>query len=256
MIKEFPLTKENRILLARAFKNVPRVDMSIQCAIEGQMGQAVVDDVQNPTLFKIQVGPFFYYAGNARSELAQMFLENIEPYTLFMPSASGWIEVAKDMYQERLISFDRYSFSGEQLSSERLNQLIGQSAYRDNIKQMDLKFTQQLWGQDHFVNLADFDSPEDFLKRGVGFYAEVRNEIIGAAYSSLVCSEGIEVSLFVMENYRRRGIATALSAYLLKWSLENNAKANWDAANLESCKLAEKLGYTPIGSYPAYYLEG
>ncbi len=38
MITEYPLTKPNRVKLARAFKHVPRVDLSIQCAIEGLMG--------------------------------------------------------------------------------------------------------------------------------------------------------------------------------------------------------------------------
>ena len=38
LITEYPLTKANRVKLARAFKHVPRVDLSIQFAIEGLMG--------------------------------------------------------------------------------------------------------------------------------------------------------------------------------------------------------------------------
>lgn len=38
LIAEYPLTKANRVKLARAFKHVPRVDLSIQFAIEGLMG--------------------------------------------------------------------------------------------------------------------------------------------------------------------------------------------------------------------------
>ena len=92
------------------------------------------------------------------------------------------------------------------------------------------------------------------MGRGVGFYLEQQWTVVGAAYSSLVCSQGIEVSLCVLEDYRRQGIATILSSRLLKWCLEHNAEANWDAANLASCKLAEKLGYVRRGEYQAYYL--
>ena len=49
MIQELPLNKANRIKLAIAFKNVPRVDLSIDSAIEGQMGKAFVDDLREHT---------------------------------------------------------------------------------------------------------------------------------------------------------------------------------------------------------------
>jgi RimJ/RimL family protein N-acetyltransferase len=50
-------------------------------------------------------------------------------------------------------------------------------------------------------------------------------------------------------------VATLLAGRLLKWCVENDARANWDAANPESCKLAEKLGYTQAGEYHAHYLK-
>ncbi len=36
-IIEFPLTKSKRVRLVQAFRNVPRLEMSIDCVIEGQM---------------------------------------------------------------------------------------------------------------------------------------------------------------------------------------------------------------------------
>lgn len=119
---------------------------------------------------------------------------------------------------------------------------------------MDVPFATQVWAQDHFVELSDFDSPEDFVQRGVGFYLERRGRVAGAAYSSLVCSKGIETSIFVREEHRRQGMATILACNLLQWCIENNAEANWDAANAASCGLAEKLGYTQTGGYEAHYL--
>jgi GNAT superfamily N-acetyltransferase len=256
MVLEYPLTKTNRIKLARAFKKVPRVDLSIECVLEGQMGKVFVDDVQRPIAFKIEVGPFFYFAGDATSSGSNAMLENIAPYTLFMPSSPGWIDAGKRIYGERLLGFTRYGFSSEQLSAEHLDHLCQISTFKEEVRQMDLPFAAQLWGQDHFIDLSVFDSVEDFVQRGIGFYLEKRSRIVGAAYSSLVCSKGIEVSLFVLEDYRRQGVATILASRLLKWCLENNAEAHWDAANPQSCKLAEKLGYIQTGEYQAYYLGG
>jgi GNAT superfamily N-acetyltransferase len=255
MITEYPLTKTNRIRLARAFRNVPRVDLSIDCVIEGQMGKVCVDDIQSPSAYKIQTGPFLYFAGSAMQEGGQEMLKNIQPWTLFMPSAEGWMEAATHMYADKLISFDRYSFSSECLSLKALGKLALASAFSKDVKQMDLTLATQVWGQEHFVDLSEFDSPSDFVERGVGYYVERGGRIIGAAFSSLVCSKGIEISIFVLEDYRRQGMAMTLAAHLLKWCLENNVNPHWDAANLESCKLAEKLGYLPKGNYPAYYLE-
>jgi hypothetical protein len=66
---EFTLTKANRIRLARAFRNLTRVDLSVDCAIEGQMGKAFVDKLENPTVFEIELSLFFcYFAGDAHSD--------------------------------------------------------------------------------------------------------------------------------------------------------------------------------------------
>ncbi|HET9914327.1 MAG TPA: GNAT family N-acetyltransferase [Anaerolineales bacterium] len=256
MITEYPLTKVNRLQLAKAFRNIPRVDLSIDCVIEGQMGKAYVDDIQNPSVYKIQTGPFFYFAGNVLSEGGQEMLRAIQPWTLFMPSSEGWIEAGKSMYGEQLIGFDRYSFSSECLSLEHLEKLVIQSAFSKEVKRMDLALATQVWGQDHFIDISDFESPSDFVERGIGYYAERNGTIVGAAFSSLACSNGIEVSIFVLEEYRRQGMATTLAAHMLKWCLENSLDPHWDAANPESCKLAEKLGYIPKGNYRAYYLKG
>lgn len=56
MITELMLTKANRLELARAFRHNKRVDISIDCVIEGQMGKAFVDDPAAPTVFKITQG--------------------------------------------------------------------------------------------------------------------------------------------------------------------------------------------------------
>lgn len=145
MITEYPLTKANRINLAKAFRNVPRVDISIDCVLEAQMGNAFVDNMESPSAFKIMVGPFFYFAGDATSEGGQAMLKDIRPYNLFMSSSAGWIEECRKLYGERLVAFDRYSFSSENLSLATLQQFCQNSVH--DIKQMDLALLGKVWGR-------------------------------------------------------------------------------------------------------------
>jgi GNAT superfamily N-acetyltransferase len=87
----------------------------------------------------------------------------------------------------------------------------------------------------------------------MGFAVMDGDEILGAAYSSLVCSKGIEVSIYVEKKYRRQGVARALGSRLLLECLRRNLRPNWDAANPESCRLALKLGYVFTEFYEAYF---
>jgi GNAT superfamily N-acetyltransferase len=258
MTYAFPLTKANRIKLASAFRSVPRVDLSIDCAIEGQMGKVFVDDLDHPRVFKIETGPFFYFSGKPDSAASREMLAGITPYTLFMPSAPGWVEAARSIHAENLLEIDRYSFSSQNLSPIHLGRLERSSPYRESIQPMTAQFARRyadlFWGTDHFIELFMYDSPDDFNRRSAGFYLADGGELIAAAYGSLACSLGLEVSIYVAESYRCQGIATALASRLLLWCLERGLEPHWDAANPESCKLALKLGYTPLGSYNAYYL--
>jgi len=255
MLIEYPLTKANRIQLARAFRQVPRVDLSIECVLEAQMGRAFVDDLEHPSVFKIQAGPFVYLAGDTACPAGQELLQGLTSDILLMPSAPGWIEAAQAMYGEKLVPFDRYSFDSKGLSMERLTDLGQVSPYSARIQGMDEPFVESMWGQESFIDLSTYDSAGDFVQRGVGFYVVESGTLAGAAYASLACSRGIEVSLFVEPENRRRGMATALAGRLLLWCLENGLAPHWDAANPESCQLAMKLGYKPLGSYLAYYLK-
>lgn len=254
MIQAYPLTKANRLLLARAYRAVPRVDLSIPCVVEGQMGSAFADDVQAPTAYKIETGPFAYFAGDATGPGGRALLGTLAPYTLLMPSAPGWLEGARQLYGERLLASKRYSFSPDRLAADYLDRLSEGLARRADVRRIELPLASDLWGREGFVDLSAYDSAEDFIARGVGFCVEKRGRLAGAAYASLVCSEGIEISLFVDEDYRRQGIGTLLACALLQWCLSNAVGPHWDAANPASCRLAEKLGYVRSGDYLAHYL--
>ncbi|MDX1616157.1 MAG: GNAT family N-acetyltransferase [Candidatus Promineifilaceae bacterium] len=254
-MKPFPLNEANRSLLAEAFADGQRVDLAIDCAIEGTMGTVLVDQPEAPTGFLLRAGIFHYFAGNPDSAASRGLIAAIEPPALLMPSGPGWLEVAYTLHRERPYFHTRYSFSADSLAADHLHRLASRSSTTGHVAPIDAT-TIGLVGEPERDLLAidAFDSTADFLQRGRGYFWLAGGQPVGAAHASLVCSKGIEVSIFVQSRQRRRGIATALAARLLLDCLDEGLEPHWDAANSESIGLAKKLGYQPLGPYEAAYL--
>jgi GNAT superfamily N-acetyltransferase len=251
----FELTKTNRLILQQAFQHNRRVDLGIECVLENQMGKAWVDNLENPQIFVIDQTPFYYFAGNVDSPAGQAYLEELPVYQLFISMSAGWLESIRTRYGIRLQEMPRYQCSAENLSLDHIQQQFARFGHPECIRPIDLSLAQKLYAeQDHFIDLHMFDSAEDFIQRGIGHVYMEEETILAGAYSSLVCSRGIEVSVFVLDDHRRKGIATALSCALIQSSLARGLNPHWDAANPESIKLAQKLGYRFAGEYTAYYL--
>jgi hypothetical protein len=102
MSYELELSKTNRLKIAQAFRDSKRVDYSIGCVIEGQMGKAFVDNPHRPTAYRITTGPFWYFAGDARSQGGRSLLKEFPAYNLFMPSPDPWLEAAQEVHGNRL----------------------------------------------------------------------------------------------------------------------------------------------------------
>ncbi len=254
MMIDYPLSRAHRLRIARAFANVPSVDISVDCVIEDQMGEAFVDSMGDPQLFLIDQDHFFcYFAGNLTSDAGRGFLGKAPKGRLYMAGSAGWHDAVQDIFGEEARPIERYSYSSESLSLDHLRSLSGSNPHTSSVQRMDATL---VGVQTPFFEIGAFDSPDDFVERGIGFCMLQGEQIIGVAYSSLVCSSAIEVSIFVDEDHRRQGIATALACQLLLWCVERTIAPHWDAANEESCLLAEKVGYTSVGKYTAYFVKG
>ena len=249
----YPLTRANRIRIGRAFGDVQRVDIGIQSALEGQMGVVHVDSTDNPRYFFLEQDSFFgYLAGDFTTDDGHDFLRALPRGRFLMAGSGAWVEALQTIYGDGVMPIPRHHYDSVWLSANRLNVLTADNPNTANIQPI----TAELAGNGlPFLEIGAFDSPDDFYERGVGFTMMHEGNSIGVAYSSLVCAEAIEISIVVDENHRRKGIATALACQLLRWCLQRHVVPHWDAANDESCALAEKLGYTDKQAYTAYFLK-
>lgn len=97
---------------------------------------------------------------------------------------------------------------------------------------------------------------DEFKNVGVGFLITEKVNIVAGAVSYSVFSEGIEVQLMTVPEYRGKGLAGIVVARLLLYCAENSLRAIWDAANLTSVSIANKMGYVLKRQYNAYTLYG
>jgi GNAT superfamily N-acetyltransferase len=87
-----------------------------------------------------------------------------------------------------------------------------------------------------------------FFEKGFGVAALAEHTIIGwctAEYASrTMCGIGIET----LEDYQRRGIATAAARRFVRHALAHGVAPHWecDAKNLPSVRVAEKTGFTLV----------
>ncbi len=253
MEHEFALTRANRLTVARSFRHNKRVDFAIQCVVEGQLGRVFVDNPDNPGAFCIRVGPFGYFAGDTQTPGARRLMQAFPAYGLIMPSPVAWIDLAREVFGAALETIHRFTFSAAHLSAEHLAHLLTHSPDEVRIVPIGAELAAEASVQpDPMLDLSDFDSPDDFAERGFGYIAQGNGAMLGVAYSSLICSQGIEVSVYVADAYRCQGVATALCSRLLLDCLAQGLIPNWDAANAESIQLARKLGYHYVETYDAY----
>ena len=62
----------------------------ILSCLQGHMGTAWVDDLENPTVAQITVGIFVFFAGNADTKAAEELLHNLPDFTLAIVDSDEW----------------------------------------------------------------------------------------------------------------------------------------------------------------------
>ncbi len=101
---------------------------------------------------------------------------------------------------------------------------------------------------------GDFETKEAFLEKGRGFAVLKDGSVVAGASSCYCYSYGIEVEIDTVHKERRKGLASAVGAKLILSCMDDGLEPVWDAANLISVHLAEKLGYRFDHEYVYYWI--
>ena len=163
-----------------------------------------------------------------------------------VPQTSAWKDMIRAVYGERCILMQRYAIRKEPDVFDRthLASIVSACPQEYILRPIDEKIFHQsretAWMRDWTSAYADY---ETYQRLGFGVVLSKGKEIVSGASAYSRYREGIEIQIDTYEPYRRRGFALICGAKLILDCLDRGLYPSWDAANLGSVVLAEKLGY-------------
>ncbi|MEM2971404.1 MAG: GNAT family N-acetyltransferase [Candidatus Bathyarchaeia archaeon] len=101
-----------------------------------------------------------------------------------------------------------------------------------------------------------WDSPDHFLKEGIGFCLLNEGTVISTCFSSWIVDRNLELGIETNEKFRRQGYGIYPAAALIDYCLENGYEPVWSCnkENISSFKIAQKLGFEVTCYHPHYSL--
>lgn len=233
-------------------------DTMILSCLQGHMGKAYVDNIENPTAAEIIVGVFVFFAGDPNAEAAGELLNNFPEDCFVVGSTDGWKNRIEKIHKGHADKFQRYAFKKD---PKYLNYKYIKGLFSTLPEGYELKKVDKTIAYDksfHEVSedfTAQFDSIDDYLNRGVGFCILHKGKVVCGASSYSIYNNGIEIEIDTHPKYRRKGLATVAAAALILDCIDRGIYPSWDAANLTSVHLAEKLGYVMDEPYDTYHIK-
>ncbi len=219
--------------------------------LDGLMGEAWVDNLENPTIAYLLVRQYCFISGDSKSILAKDVIGNLPKTCKRIIANSDWHNVIESTYSEFEKS-KRYSLKKQidVFDKEKLKEYSNSLSNEYEIKIID-KEVYEIINQDN-TDPLDMKITDNYLDRGIGVCCFRGNEIVGICSSNIIYKHGIEINIRVKQEYKHKGIGTAMASKLILLCLEKGLYPSWDAANLNSLGLAQKLGYNFDSEYIIY----
>ena len=175
-----------------------------------------------------------------------------------VPLNEGWEKLIKECWPEA-VPTTRYAIRRcKDFDREKLQSFVDALPDGYEIRRIDSGIYDLILSADDDdleYLIGDFETKEAFLEKGRGF-AVLKDGKVVAGASSEYCYRfgGIEVEIDTVHKERRKGLASAVGAKLILSCLDDGLEPVWDAANLISVHLAEKLGYRFDHEYVYYWI--
>ncbi len=248
------LKKEDRYRLTTLFEGWN--ETLIWSCLQGYMGSAWADNIQDPKSAQIVTADFCFFAGKPDSEL----VKNIPPFfpsdcILMIPQNDGWANLIEREYKHNSGKFMRYAIQKEPncFDTAKLQSYLNKLPPEYSIRRIDEEIYHRVltedWSRYFCLHFSDY---QDYEKHGLGFVIQRGDELVSGASSYTVYDNGIEIEIDTKPVYRRKGLALVCASKLILECLDRGLYPSWDAANRESVAMAEKLGYHFEKEYVTY----
>ena len=226
----------------------------IWSCLQKVMGKIYVTDLEKPQSAFAFVGCFAFYAGVPDKEL---IMEKPDGFVIMAPQNEKWADCIEGCYPDAK-KVSRYAIKMDtKFDKDLLHKYIERLPEGYELKDIDENIY-DLCLADPVTRdfVSSFGSKEEFLDIGRGVVVIKSGRIVAGASSYTRYNEGIEIEVDTVEEERRKGLATAVSAALILRCLDESLYPSWDAQNMNSVHLAEKLGYEFDHEYTAYEVAG
>ncbi len=228
----------------------------IYSCLQGYMGNAWADSLTSPASAQIIAGDFCCFAGKPDVSLVRNIPEDFSSKEILMiPEHEGWGRLIEDLYPDRYEKILRYAIKKEPdvFDRDALEQYCSALPAGFTLRTMDEALYDRAktegWSKDF---CAQFPTYAAFQSHGLGVMALYGDTPVSGAASYTVYDRGIEIEVDTQRDFRRKGLALACAAKLILLCLERGLYPSWDAHDLRSVALAEKLGYHMDKAYVTY----
>ena len=222
----------------------------IYSCLQNVMGKIYVTDTENPRSAFAFIGCFGFLAGEPDRELV---LSKPDGFVIMVPQNEEWAALIEDCYPDAK-RVTRYAI--------RKDTCFDKAALRKELEKLpegyELKPIDSALYDQCLENpvtrdfVSPFGSREKYLELGRGMVITKDGRIVSGASSYTRYREGIEIEVDTAESERRKHLATIACAALILRCLKEGLYPSWDAQNMNSVRLAEKLGYEFDHEYAAY----
>lgn len=222
----------------------------IDSCLQHVMGKIYVTDAHNPQSAFAFVGCFGFFAGMPDRELVR---KKPDGFVIMVPQNEEWASLIEACYPTAK-KVTRYAIRKDTVFDvEKLRHEISRLPSEYELKKIDsLLYEKCLENPMTADFVSAFESKEQYLKMGRGMVITKNGAIVSGASSYTRYLEGIEIEVDTVVSERRKHLATIACSALILECLSEGLYPSWDAQNMNSVHLAEKLGYEFSHEYVAY----
>ncbi len=222
----------------------------IYSCLQRVMGKVFVENIENPRSAFAFVGCFGFYAGEPNRELV---MNKPDGFVIMVPQNEVWARLIEECYPAAN-KVTRYAIKKDtRFDVEKLQKEVDRLPAGYELRQIDSEiYDKCLENPVTAAFVGCFASKENYLKMGRGMVILKDGKIVSGASSYTRYIDGIELEVETAEAERRKHLATVACSALILSCLDEGLYPSWDAHNMFSVRLAEKLGYEFDREYVAY----
>lgn len=253
------MKNENRLKPIYELKDTSKVkklfagwqETMIYACLQNVMGKIYVTDTQSPAAAAAFVGCFGFFAGKPNKELVY---NKPEGCVIMVPQNEEWSALIEECHPSAK-KVSRYAIKKDtKFDIDMLKTEISKLPPEYELRQIDSVIYDKCLKNPLTADFVSaFENKEQYLKIGRGMVILKDDEIVSGASSYTRYDKGIEIEVDTVKSERRKHLATISCSALILKCLDEGLYPSWDAQNMNSVHLAEKLGYEFDHEYTAYF---